>query len=536
MIVTEEWDHTSASQLKTYKECPRKWWYGSVLKVERKDTKATKLGKDTHTLLEGYNKFRYTEQPDGSYADLNMDDPYGEKFDWTDTKAGMLGKSGSHWIHQLQTPFWLESSVKLVKAPVAVVGYIDVLEPRRVTDYKTCKNYSYIPSKDELRIDPQKIIYSQHLFDNSDEDEIEYRHIYINKSRVGSQQLSIKVNRRDNWLDFSYLSEDMEDQRVLSLVDDADDVHYNLNACGNYGGCPFKKICKAVKPRSGIVGLIDRMKKRKSKDTEVAKKQDEYLSVADKARIKLVDEGVITEKQAQNMSVAQLISLVSDQAKGEMDKINPSDGVGPEHKAPPPAAAKPKGKAKKKLEWENAKPSECFKFAAKHFDVDWQDLKHAAKNAGWGKAAVHDATNALARGIEDNYMELFREEGEDNEPEQKAPKKETQEKPEKVEATLYINCRPLSNQANTLAFFGSFITSYILKIEEETGGFYLDPRVEDLDYNRGPKMVAAELAKALNKSGIPPYDLMVDMSHPCAKLCVPILMRYYPNVVQGFVS
>ena len=49
-------EHVSASQITTFRDCPRKWYFDKIVKVPRVSTAATELGSAVHEELEHYLK------------------------------------------------------------------------------------------------------------------------------------------------------------------------------------------------------------------------------------------------------------------------------------------------------------------------------------------------------------------------------------------------------------------------------------------------------------------------------------------------
>tara|TARA_R110002020_G_scaffold264832_2_gene479614 strand:+ start:6434 stop:8002 length:1569 start_codon:yes stop_codon:yes gene_type:complete len=519
------WKNTSPSQIKTYRSCKRKWFFSSVKKLPRKQSKAAALGNTVHEILEDYNRHRFVEK-DGLYVQYkNKLDPYGKDFDWGTDRAGLIAKSGSTWIWDITTPFKIECWTNIKNSPIPIKGRIDLLENKRVTDYKTTSDFKWIPSEEELRRDPQCIIYCQDAFDQfTDLNTIDYRHIYMQTRVISSRVMSFSVSRSETNDRFNKLFPIITDQLNYSTCTDQSDIPYNLGACKDFGGCPYSTICTAKK--DNIMGFMDRLKTTKNKSED----QEEYLSVADKARIQLIDAGVITQRQADNMSVAQLITLVSEQAQDEIDLINPPDGKPASYVAPPPKASKPK----KSKNWKEATSTECFKKAATILDVSWKDLKVAVKEDGWSKEKLRTATIELMSGDRTTFLTLFEDPKQKPITEPTVPKAPQVTKKAKEEhygsvtliPTLYINCIPNERYVD----FTSFILPYVNIVEQESGSYF-----GALDYGRGPQLVAMELAKELKTLELP-YNLVIDSNHPCSKTCAEILQRKYKRVIKGFVT
>ena len=50
----EAWNHVSASQIKTYRRCSRKWWFEKIAGHRSPTSAAAELGRQLHAQLENY--------------------------------------------------------------------------------------------------------------------------------------------------------------------------------------------------------------------------------------------------------------------------------------------------------------------------------------------------------------------------------------------------------------------------------------------------------------------------------------------------
>lgn len=146
--------HISASQIKAFRLCPRKWFFRSVLKVRHPPTAAMRYGTKVHKELESALS--------AETVDLGPE----SKFVLADlARAGLDPES----IGRAQG-FTCELSIKslgLELAGLTVLGYIDLIwyDPDtrtvHIPDYKVRSSFDYAPDPDALRVNPQTIIYGR---------------------------------------------------------------------------------------------------------------------------------------------------------------------------------------------------------------------------------------------------------------------------------------------------------------------------------------------------------------------------------------
>lgn len=132
--------------------------------------------------------------------------------------------------------------------PLPTYCITDVVDhdARRVLDHKTTSNlyspYRLTPRK--LAVDEQMLWYGYLEF-REDPGDFEVRHIYYSTGSVGSDASPwVTVNWRDaveNAEMFVETSKLMFD--LWAQVDKVEDVPYNLDACGDYKGCPHRSYC-----------------------------------------------------------------------------------------------------------------------------------------------------------------------------------------------------------------------------------------------------------------------------------------------------
>lgn len=158
---------------------------------------------------------------------------------------------------------------------VSVLAYSDhtclIKGQEGVTDYKTTSHFRWCKTEEELRHDPQCIVYMKYLFSISDADKAFFRHLYTRTKDVPKKvephkEVKIWVTREENDKQWQELLRDIQEMQELSVSGvKYTEVEPNYEACRDYAGCPFQKECNAHKASEFF-----ETNKVKEKDTEEA--------------------------------------------------------------------------------------------------------------------------------------------------------------------------------------------------------------------------------------------------------------------------
>lgn len=220
--------YVSPSQLKTFRLCPRKWWFSRH--VDRTpDTPAQKMGTEIHELLEDYLK----------------------------TGVPIKGEELTHKVARTMVPLLphpsevcngdVERDLEFTPEgwPIPIKCRVDLVEVtnRRVTDAKTTKEWRHCLTEDNLRQDPQSIMYCSGTGMRT------FRHVYgrtkeLKRGIDPAREVSVTYAKGE--LE-SLLAEMLpEVQTMLSYHDlPASDVPKapDTSACFQYGRCPHASRC-----------------------------------------------------------------------------------------------------------------------------------------------------------------------------------------------------------------------------------------------------------------------------------------------------
>lgn len=226
----------SASQLRTFHDCARKWFFNKVLRYPDPAGPAAELGKSLHKQVEDYIR---------------------EGTDPEDERAWLLLRNlGS--IDLAREDLTVEGHIKFQVVPghegregPRFQGFIDLTVPPlaqerlRIVDHKTTSDLKWAKSEHELHHDIQMVSYAHWAFARCpDMDEVEVIHSYVQTKGVPETRVVKAVLTRaevaERWAEHVKLIEKMEQVRLL---EDVRKVSVNLDACGKYGGCPHSGAC-----------------------------------------------------------------------------------------------------------------------------------------------------------------------------------------------------------------------------------------------------------------------------------------------------
>lgn len=274
----------SASQLKAFLACPRKWAFDKVDRVPRPDTPSTALGTRVHTILEDWLR-------DGTPPDLN------EVFAYENPKRpgeqvvrhpGRIAHAGLHLLPAPRTPgLEIEGWLSLRTRATVWSGRLDLryIDPATgeavVHDHKTVgtsgsravleaplqtNTYSRGPvtlTLDTLKADTQGILYAASEMVRLGVDKIRLDWLYLptHKDTNGGKawKVSLPVLRDEIAPDLDRLEDTAAlMQRTIASGLTARDIPGNPGACNDFGGCEYALVCdKTTLPTTDLFQGFD---------------------------------------------------------------------------------------------------------------------------------------------------------------------------------------------------------------------------------------------------------------------------------------
>lgn len=239
--------HVSASQIKLYQSCPRRWYADKVLGVREESGVATDEGTRIH---EGQERY-YLEGviPSHPSAQLLVDHPE-------------LPKRTDRILIEHPRSYLLD----LYVAEVMLKGRADLLWERSpqdvvIIDWKSTSNFRYAKTPEELATDVQLNIYAQYVFKECPKAETtQFAHAYIRTKGAPASKLvwSPAVDREHVGRQVEAIKATVEQMKESAAKTSADEVPAvpGYNTCRAFNKlCPFAAQCSAYRTADPYAGL-----------------------------------------------------------------------------------------------------------------------------------------------------------------------------------------------------------------------------------------------------------------------------------------
>lgn len=251
--------HVSASQVGTYELCPRKWWFQKVVHApDHSSTASRDLGTAVHAELEDYLK---------GGPSPTMD----------------IAQSGLVHLPPPGPDLLVEAALvpPIIVAGVPWEGKIDVVVPPTpqtpteawVIDHKTTKDFRYCKTSDELAHNIQMVSYAHWVALRywgpgslvRGGYRVKVSHVYYHTRPDTLGPRAVRSKRVDGWVEtvdipaqWAKLTRTVEAMKADAAKSSQDEVGVDRDACGAFGGCPYRTRCNAVmnapKGMSGMFG------------------------------------------------------------------------------------------------------------------------------------------------------------------------------------------------------------------------------------------------------------------------------------------
>jgi len=454
------WNHASASQVRTYRRCNRKWWYQYLYGLVAPSSPAAALGSAVHKALE-------TRIKTGAWP--------------TDAKKDVLSIAKSGWdrVPMPNNPANVEKrfSFQPEGSPVPIIGFIDLVCPDTSTiiDHKTTSSPRWMKMPEELRADPQGVIYSsvaEKLFDFSYP--ITFRHIYyMTKGKRGSAATSVTFFGPTELVPgLERIVETVKAMAIDAKKTDPLRVEANDAACGDYGGCPFKDTCYNHREKENKIMSLDAF------SALLAKGKKEVVAINS-------PEGPPPAVVEEEPKGKPLVEVLTDDAIPGADaliqRMDEADQVAHERSETTP---KKRGRPAKGPFLPDGRP------VAKLKKGELVSILSAMLEGG-------DMTIHLAK-PEPDYL---------------------------IAPTLYIGCIPRRLGPGAI-YLDDFLLPYQKAVADDEGQAHFLA----IDFGKGPKLVAAAVALAAANGLALPSELIADRHSPCANAVIQALAPHYAVV------
>lgn len=283
--------HFSPSQFNEAARCLRRWHYSTVQGRRQPETDAMRRGTRIHRLLEVYvsdpehplptaqSTVTYTEQlpipliePDGSIVDKREVTIPCDPKEQRHAQSGLLlipDPTQEHLVAEGE--FLLPAEVTGLGKPVK--GFIDLWIPgtNTLVDYKTRSSDRYDKDEEELRHDPQCILYAaekmRHIQPDPDgKRRLSFRHINIYTDGKRARPVQLDNITEDEVEQGLQRLRPLAQRMLIAETLPVTEVPVNVQACGDYRGCPFRVECGA----NGLPVFGDNWQARSAKQMAMA--------------------------------------------------------------------------------------------------------------------------------------------------------------------------------------------------------------------------------------------------------------------------
>lgn len=254
----------SATQLKTYRLCPRKWSFQYRAGLRAPTHPSAALGTEVHALAERW---------------LST----GEVFD-TATQAGRIFAPG---IPHLPAP---SPALKIEHHfdDGVFQGYIDVLEldraPPRVIDHKTTSSLHWALTPAALVHDEQAVLYANEALTLApDASKVDLRWLYYQtRNTPGAHVVDATLLRADVDTKYKRL---VEQAAVIEQTPEHPfDAPGNYASCKAFGGCFYYGLCHETRGKAGMSDLLKKLLEKQAAEKAIAEKAKAEAAAAQVAQ------------------------------------------------------------------------------------------------------------------------------------------------------------------------------------------------------------------------------------------------------------
>lgn len=226
----------SASQIRNWQQCQRKWWFEKVGGFKPEATAPQQQGEMLHNSLERYFK-------------------YGEALTHESSQRAVELINAPRKI-LLLSEYPKNYKLNLLAAGVPVKGRIDLLDLNplkrgvlRILDFKTSNNFDYNKSEEDLARDIQMMMYAHWAFSRFDIQYVQAAHIYIHKKQTAAKLIETEgLDKTHVSGIYSQVESLVEKMAVTAGAETHTKVPKTESACYAYGKpCPFLEMCASNK-------------------------------------------------------------------------------------------------------------------------------------------------------------------------------------------------------------------------------------------------------------------------------------------------
>jgi hypothetical protein len=262
-------ERVSASQISTFRDCNRKWFFRYILGHPVKPNRFAQLGTYIHKVLEQYLKTGWLQQGPALALEIRAD---GEVYSWSHDDIAEIVLPGLIYLPSKVVYTERHFNITLPEGLPPLTGYkdygfADIDSTVVVGDHKTTSNIKkYALSQVELQTDVQCIIYAlEDLLKGAPSVRCQWGYFQTAKSKPKAIQVCATYTEDTIAPLWDGVLSDIRNMKSLELCD-TKDVAFDSASCYKYGGCPFRgNVCQlstteSVRSFYMANALMDRMR------------------------------------------------------------------------------------------------------------------------------------------------------------------------------------------------------------------------------------------------------------------------------------
>lgn len=229
----------SPSQISSWIDCRRKWFFQSALKLPQPEKESTAAGKRVHKILEDY-------LVDGT--EIDRKERMGRDFNvgaCATALARDLPPAASVPKSQVESHFVIGID------GIKIQGYRDLIDFGYVRDHKTTSALKWAKTPSDLQTDPQALIYAISMFAADYAGESVKCEWGYGQIKGPAKTLLVHTDFTETQAFDKYYEHvhphalEILKARQLPLEESAaQELAPNLDACESFGGCPFQSQCR----------------------------------------------------------------------------------------------------------------------------------------------------------------------------------------------------------------------------------------------------------------------------------------------------
>lgn len=283
---------SSVSQCNNEKACARKWVFASVQYLPQVPRKSTAKGDCLHEVNERWLDVDESHLKDGKEPELYPEGWHLQK-DYFKTKVLFaLNKKEQDFIKRA-VQMGIDKGI-LIRRPNAVVEYeqkvdvtpeihftvkIDYAYDWTIEDHKSCKNFRYTLVEDpkhkryignDLQLRIYAYFWAKHRHETTGEKIPEYLNICHNQFMINEEMSEPEVRKVKGRVKFTDCEQTWFETKVQILKQleirkklhsgeiTIKDVPRDFSACGDYGGCCYKKVCMGQESPAFYKKMVNR--------------------------------------------------------------------------------------------------------------------------------------------------------------------------------------------------------------------------------------------------------------------------------------